>query len=93
MKQITFILSLTAIIAAALLSGGCASTGDAKSAGTGGPGGSRLWAQNCARCHNSRSPSDYSPAQWDTAMLHMRIRANLTAEEHKKILSFLQDGN
>jgi hypothetical protein len=29
----------------------------------------------------------------DVAMLHMRIRANLTADEHRKILDFLQSGN
>lgn len=54
-----------------------------------GPSGSRLWAQNCARCHNSRPSTDYSPQHWDVAMLHMRIRANLTAEEHRKIRAFL----
>ena len=50
-----------------------------------------LTAVHYVRSHTP--PVDYSPAQWETAMLHMRIRANLTAEEHKKILSFLQDGN
>lgn len=52
--------------------------------------GAQLWAENCVRCHNIRSPSNYSPAQWEVAMMHMRIRANLTPEEHKKILEFLK---
>lgn len=70
---------------------GCAST---PSQATGeGSSGSRLWAQNCARCHNSRPSTDYSPAKWDVAMLHMRIRANLTSEEHKKIREFLTESN
>ena len=54
--------------------------------------GAQLWAENCVRCHNIRSPSNYSPAQWEVVMTHMRVRANLTAEEHKKILEFLKSG-
>jgi hypothetical protein len=56
-------------------------------------GGAELWAENCVRCHNIRSPSSYSPAQWEVVMMHMRVRANLTAEEHKKILEFLKAGS
>lgn len=58
-----------------------------------GKGGAQLWAQNCIRCHNVRSPSTYSDAEWEVAMHHMRIRANLTAEEHRKILEFLKSAN
>jgi hypothetical protein len=54
--------------------------------------GAQLWAENCIRCHNIRSPSNYSPAQWEVVMMHMRVRANLTPEEHKKILEFLKSG-
>src|SRR5207249_6884326 len=56
-------------------------------------GGAQLWAENCIRCHNIRSPSNYSPAQWEVVMMHMRVRANLTPEEHKKILEFLKSGS
>ena len=55
--------------------------------------GATLWAQNCMHCHNIRSPDSYSAAQWDVAMLHMRVRANLTADEHKKILAFLKSAH
>ena len=58
-----------------------------------GQSGATLWAQNCAHCHNIRSPDSYSDAQWDVATLHMRIRANLTSEEHKKILAFLKSAH
>jgi hypothetical protein len=58
-----------------------------------GKGGAELWAENCIRCHNIRSPSNYSPAQWEVVMMHMRVRANLTPEEHKKILEFLKSGS
>ena len=54
-----------------------------------GQSGAQLWAQACGHCHHIRSPSSYSDAQWDVVMLHMRVRANLTAEEHKQILAFL----
>jgi hypothetical protein len=54
--------------------------------------GAQLWAENCVRCHNIRSPGSYSGAQWEVAMMHMRVRANLTPEEHKKILEFLKSG-
>jgi hypothetical protein len=62
-------------------------------AGATGKGGAELWAENCIRCHNIRSPSSYSPAQWEVVMMHMRVRANLTPEEHKKILEFLKSGS
>lgn len=56
-------------------------------------GGPQLWAQNCAHCHNLRSPSSYSDSQWEVVSLHMRIRANLTADEHRKILAFLKSAH
>ncbi len=56
-------------------------------------GGAELWTQNCARCHNMRSPSAYSDKQWEVITQHMRVRANLTAEETRKILEFLKSGN
>ncbi len=55
--------------------------------------GNELWAQNCGQCHNSRSPKDYSDAQWDVAVMHMRIQARLTGEEERKIRQFLQASN
>jgi mono/diheme cytochrome c family protein len=57
------------------------------------PDGQKLWAQNCVRCHNSRSPGEMSPAQWDVVMLHMRVRAGLTAPDHQAIREFLQSSN
>src|SRR6266571_9377498 len=62
-------------------------------AGTAAKSGAQLWGKNCVRCHNIRSPSNYSPAQWEVVMMHMRVRANLTPEEHKKILAFLKSGS
>jgi len=52
--------------------------------------GSQQWEEVCGRCHNFRSPSSYDAAGWDVAMRHMRLRANLTAEEVKAITEFLK---
>lgn len=55
--------------------------------------GAQLWAENCNRCHNAPDPHIYSDAQWGAVMEHMRIRANLTDMEVKKVLQFLKDSN
>jgi hypothetical protein len=73
--------------------GGAANPGTVDQVANSGKGGAQLWAENCVRCHNIRSPSIYSDAEWEVAMHHMRIRANLTSQEHKKILEFLKSAN
>ena len=94
-------LSSVALVTGLLLAGcstppsnGASATAPASAAKTPMPNqsGATLWAQNCGHCHNIRSPSNYSPAQWEVVMMHMRVRANLTPEEHKKILEFLKSG-
>ena len=55
--------------------------------------GAQLWAENCNRCHNAPSPSIYSDAQWEVVGEHMRIRADLTNQEVKKIVAFLKASN
>ena len=56
-------------------------------------GGALVWAQNCMRCHNLRRPHERSDRQWDLIVHHMRVRAGLTAEEHRLIRQFLQSAN
>ena len=73
---------------------GCSTPGSAnRTAPASSRSGATLWAQNCGHCHNIRSPDSYSDAQWDVAMLHMRVRGNLTAEEHRQILAFLKSAH
>lgn len=55
--------------------------------------GAMLWGENCGRCHNVRNPKSFSDAQWDVAVMHMRVRANLTASEAEKIAAFLKQAN
>lgn len=55
--------------------------------------GNQLWVENCSRCHNIRPPEYYSDEQWDIIVHHMRLRANLTGEEQRKISEFLKASN
>lgn len=55
--------------------------------------GSKTWSENCARCHNMRSPTDLRDDQWVTAVFHMRVRAGLTGQDTRDILTFLQGSN
>ena len=52
--------------------------------------GAQLWAENCSRCHNIRPPQSYSDAQWQAVVMHMRLRADLSGPEQRKITEFLQ---
>jgi hypothetical protein len=54
--------------------------------------GAQLWSAHCQRCHRMRDPSDLDHDGWKVVMLHMRVRANLTAAETHEILAFLTSG-
>jgi len=90
MKRLTTLAVFLAAAMLTLLVASCSTPGTTD--GT-GKGGSQLWAENCSRCHNFRSPAEFSDTQWEIIAHHMRVRANLTAEEHHKILAFLKSGN
>lgn len=55
--------------------------------------GAQLWADNCNRCHNAPPPERFSSAQWAVIVHHMRLRADLTGDEARKITAFLQASN
>lgn len=55
--------------------------------------GSKVWAQNCNRCHNMRGPKELRDDQWITTAFHMRIRAGLTGQETRDVITFLQGSN
>lgn len=55
--------------------------------------GAKAWADNCNRCHNLRDTKDLRDDQWITTMFHMRMRAGLTGQDTRDILSFLQASN
>ena len=53
--------------------------------------GAELYAVNCNRCHPERYPTEFNSAQWQTLMLHMRVRANLPAKQAKEILKYMKE--
>ncbi len=53
--------------------------------------GAELYAMHCNRCHPERYATERTAAQWKTIVMHMRVRANLPAEQAKAILKFLQE--
>jgi cytochrome c1 len=55
--------------------------------------GAKAWSDNCARCHNMREPKEFRDAQWRVTVAHMRVRAGLTGQEARDILTFLQSSN
>lgn len=55
--------------------------------------GAELYSMHCNRCHPERYPTERTAAQWKTILLHMRIRANLPAEQARTILKYLQDNS
>ena len=103
-KSMTFAAAVTGL----MLLGGCASNKSAKPAAAGAKpavwplsikdpaaneSGAQIWAENCMRCHQLRSPSQYTPAQWGIIVQYMRLRAGLTGTQAKKVLAFLQSAS
>ena len=58
-----------------------------------GRGAAEGGGQNCMRCHNLRQPHERSDSEWEAIVFHMRVRENLTAEEHRLIVEFLKAAN
>jgi len=54
--------------------------------------GARLWPVYCSQCHNSRPVSEFSPAQWDIIMMHMRTQSNMPAKDARAIKEYLKGG-
>ncbi len=55
--------------------------------------GATAWVNNCVRCHNVRDPKELRDDQWITTTFHMRIRAGLTGQQTRDIITFLQLSN
>jgi len=55
--------------------------------------GAQQWANNCARCHNMRDPKEFRDDEWKPIIQHMRVRAGLTGQQARDILTFLQSSN
>ena len=83
-KKIKILLALGLVISTLVELNSCTASKkiEAKS-------GVQLWVENCQRCHNTPSPSTFSPEQWKTIGMHMQTRALLTDKEIDKIVAFL----
>lgn len=55
--------------------------------------GEKVYNQNCSHCHAERQATERTDLQWKIIAAHMRVRANLTAEEAQKVLEYLQSAN
>jgi cytochrome c5 len=49
--------------------------------------GSRIFDQNCSRCH--AAPEGFSPSISGTVVRHMRVRASLSRHDEEELLRFL----
>jgi cytochrome c5 len=87
----TLVVSSTLVLAQATPApkpAGTAAKPAAKAASTNQPDmGQRKFDANCGRCHSF--PQQLSPSITGTVVRHMRVRANLSAEDEKDILRFL----
>ena len=52
--------------------------------------GGEVFSMYCAQCHNARALAERPFANYENAVAHMRVRANLTGKEHEKLLEFFR---
>lgn len=55
--------------------------------------GAAVYGNMCGRCHNPRSPLERDDRDWVTIINHMRVRGNLTGDQVRAVLAFLQATN
>ena len=89
MKKLPIIITVIALAIVVQFLDSCSSSGQLAETKS----GAQLWGENCLRCHNAPSPETFSDSEWDVAILHMRMRANLTEHESINIAEFLKSAN
>lgn len=52
--------------------------------------GAKVYAENCGRCHQIPDPASRDAKAWRPIALHMRMLADLSAEEQHVVLVFLR---
>ena len=86
-------LAAACLVASLAASGAATPATPTADTATGQMNGSQLYQIHCARCHVRRLPEERTDAQWQTVMLHMRMRASLPGATAREILKFLQASN
>lgn len=84
------IVSLVAASAFSIALGAQASAEEEPSAKALVRQGARLWGPYCGSCHNARPAGERSPGEWDTILLHMRVRGNIPGNDARALLEFLK---
>lgn len=51
--------------------------------------GRKLYAENCAACHNLHIPSELESAQWERIMVKMQIKAKINDGTKDTIMKYL----
>ncbi len=88
-RHLGFGIALTAL----LLTGQAAQARDLSKPAGDPQRGAEDWAQNCVRCHRLRAPTDFRDDEWEPIVSHMRVRGQLSGQEARNILAFLQIAN
>lgn len=55
--------------------------------------GAQHWAQHCKRCHNLRNVAELTDDEWEVAVTHMQVRANLPGQIAKDVKVYLKSSN
>ncbi|MCX8057269.1 MAG: hypothetical protein N3F03_06670 [Ignavibacteria bacterium] len=71
---------------------GC-STKTIKSTNTKFPSGQKLYLSKCSGCHRLYDRLEYTPHQWDSIMVVMRVKAKTNPEQEIEILNYLKERN
>ncbi len=88
-ERLIFFIGVVVAVTIVLLAAGCSATSNVAA----NRSGAQLWGENCVRCHNAPTPATLSDWEWEVAVSHMRLRANLTELESEKIVEFLKSVN
>ena len=52
--------------------------------------GAQVYANNCNRCHEYRSPTEFTGPQWSIITTHMRIVGGIPADESRAVFEYLK---
>ncbi len=52
--------------------------------------GAIVYANNCNRCHEYRSPTEFDGSQWSIITTHMRVIGGIPADQSRAVLEYLK---
>lgn len=75
------------IFAPVLLAVACSGSGTPRQAQI---NGATVYANNCNRCHEFRSPTEFTGPQWSIISTHMRLVGGMPADESRAVYEYLK---